>query len=181
MIVDLNGTQIETTSALLDATDRDFTLGDGVFEIIRVRGGIPKRLDAHLTRMRNGAKTLTMTMPTTDNGIAKRIDGVVAANDLSDAAIRVTLSRGPGAEGLLPPDPIIPTLLITAVPLLPLPRAVRAIIAQSTRRDEQSPLSWIKSLSYLDNGDALQEAAAYGMEEAWHGGSAPVEHTGPIG
>ncbi|MDG2319897.1 MAG: aminotransferase class IV [Rhodospirillaceae bacterium] len=166
MIVDLNGKQIESEAARLDPSDRGFTLGDGLFETIRVKSGKPKRLEAHLARLRAGAKVLAMTVPTTDKGIAKRVDSVVSANGLTDAAVRLTLSRGPGARGLLPPEADAPTLLITATPLPPPPEAARAIIAYSTRRNEQSPLAKIKSLSYLDNIIARQEAAGYGANEA---------------
>ncbi len=114
--------------------------------------------------MRDGAKTLALTVPTTDGDIAKRIDGIVAANDLIDAAVRITLSRGPGPGGLGPSDPETPALLISAAPLPPL-EPVRAIIATSTQRNEQSPLSRIKSLSNLDNVNARQEAATYGVDD----------------
>lgn len=35
----------------LDPRDRGFTLGDGLFETLRVRGGAVQRLSAHLARL----------------------------------------------------------------------------------------------------------------------------------
>lgn len=166
MIVDLNGKLQDSEEVRIDPTDRGFTLGDGIFETLRIKNGKPKRLDAHLARMRHGAKTLAITMPTTDAGIAKRIDAVLAANDLTDATVRMTLSRGVGARGLLPPETEAPVLLITAGPLPPPVDSVRAIIAFSIRRNEHSPLARIKSISYLDNVIARQEAAGYGADDA---------------
>lgn len=166
MIIDLNGTLTEDTDARVDPSDRGLTLGDGVFETIRVRNKQPDRFDAHMARLRDGAKTLGIPMPTTDSGIASRIAGVTEANALEDAAVRVTLTRGSGPRGLLPPDPAFPTLLISAGPLPPPSPAVRAIIAATTRRNEYSPLSRIKSISYLDNVIARHEAAPYGVDDA---------------
>ncbi|MEQ8508100.1 MAG: aminotransferase class IV [Rhodospirillaceae bacterium] len=166
MIIDLNGTLQNADSARIDPADRGFTLGDGVFETIRVRGGKPNRIEAHLARLREGAGTLGITMPTPDVGIVKRLAGVLEANDLSDAVVRLTLSQGPGPRGLLPPDPGFPTLMISAAPLPPPGGPVTAIIALTTRRNEHSPLSRIKSLSYLDSVIARREAESYGADDA---------------
>ena len=46
----LNGTIVEQDAARIDPADRGFTLGDGVFETIAVRKGVPRRLPAHISR-----------------------------------------------------------------------------------------------------------------------------------
>lgn len=166
MIIDLNGTLTEDADARLDPADRGFTLGDGVFETIRVRHGQPDRFEAHMARLRDGAKTLGITMPTTDVRIGTRIEAIVEANTLENAAVRLTLSRGVGPRGLIPPDPAFPTMIISAGPLPPPGPPVKAIIAATTRRNEHSPLSRIKSISYLDSVLARREAEPYGADDA---------------
>ncbi|MDG2242432.1 MAG: aminotransferase class IV [Rhodospirillaceae bacterium] len=166
MIIDLNGTQIDTDEARIDPTDRGLTLGDGVFETIRVRNEKPDRFNAHMTRLREGAKVLGIEMPTTDVGIETRLTNALKANDLKDSVVRVTLSHGPGPRGLLPPDPPFPTLIISATPMPDAAGPVRAIIAMTTRRNEHSVTSRIKSLSYLDNVIARREAAEYHADDA---------------
>ena len=42
----------------LDPRDRGFTLGDGLFETMRVRGGVVQRLTRHLARLRAGAAVI---------------------------------------------------------------------------------------------------------------------------
>jgi len=166
MIYDLNGALRESHEVRIDPADRGFTLGDGVFETLRIKDGTVRRMEAHLARLRQGAKTLAITMLPTDTVIAKRINTVIAANSLKNAAVQLTLSRGIGAPGLLPSEPEAPVLLITAA-ILPQPlESVRAIIALSTRRNEYSPLARIKSISYLDSVIARQEAANYGADDA---------------
>jgi branched-chain amino acid aminotransferase len=166
MIIDLNGTLTEADEARLDPADRGYTLGDGVFETIRVRHGKPDRLDAHLARLRHGAGVLGIPVPATDTGLGERIAAVVKGNDLTSAAVRITLSRGPGPRGLLPPETARPTLMISAAPLSPPADSVRAIISLKVRRNEFSPSARIKCLSYLDNVIARREAAEYGADEA---------------
>src|SRR5262249_38735570 len=61
---------------------------------------------------------------------------------------------------------ITPTLLISTAGWPGSPPPARCVIATVTRRNQRSPLARIKSLSYLDNILALQEAAARGANEA---------------
>src|SRR5690606_9429576 len=91
-------------AARIDAADRGFTLGDGVFETLRAYDGRPFRLDAHLARLAAGAETLGFAPPLPPARIAAAVAETLAANRLEsgDAAIRITLSRGTGARGLLP-------------------------------------------------------------------------------
>ena len=161
----LNGRLLEDGTAAIDPGDRGFTLGDGLFETIRASGGSACHLDRHFARLRRGAAVLDLPVPWADEAIAEAIAEVLAANRLTDAAIRVTLSRGPGARGVPPPAQPTPTLLITAAAAAPAGPAV-AIIATVTRRNQASPLSQIKSLNYLDNILARLEAARLGANEA---------------
>ncbi len=50
--------------------------------------------------------------------------------------------------------------------MAPPPPPARLIIARVTRRNEFSPLAGVKSLNYLDNILARQEAAARGVDDA---------------
>lgn len=162
----LNGALLDPSLARIDPADRGFTLGDGVFETIAVLAGIPRFLDQHLTRLRNGADLLGIRVPYDDKEIAAAITALLSARGLTGAALRITLSHGPGARGLAPPDPARPTLMITAAPLPPPLPPARAIIARTTCRNQHSPLARIKSLNYLDNILARREATARGGDEA---------------
>jgi branched-chain amino acid aminotransferase len=98
--------------------------------------------------------------------IATAITDLLGANGLSDAGVRLTLTRGPGPRGLAPPPETTPTLLIAAFALPPPAQPVRATIAQGTRRNERSPLSRTKALGYLDAILALREANERQADEA---------------
>jgi branched-chain amino acid aminotransferase len=152
--------------ARIDPADRGFTLGDGVFETIRAVGGVPAHVARHFVRMRNGAGVLGIAVPFGDDTLFDALCSVLRENGLADAAVRLTLTRGPAPRGVLSVGDGRPTVLISAGPLPgPLPPA-RVIVAKRTRRNEFSPLSRIKSLNYLDGILARQEAAEAGADDA---------------
>lgn len=165
-VVWLDGGLVEAARARIDPADRGFLLADGLFETIRVRDGLPERLDAHLARLRAGAGVLGLPIPATDDALASAMAEVAAANALPEAALRLTLTRGPGPRGLVPPADPRPTLLIAAAPPPPPSPPARVVVAATTRRNERSPLSRLKTLNYLDAVLARREAAARGADDA---------------
>jgi len=166
MTVYLNGRLIAAIAARIDPTDRGFTLGDGLFESIAVRGGQVRRLAQHLDRLQSGIKILGLTLPAAAEELSNALEQVRAANDVKDGVLRLTLSRGAALRGLLPAACAEPTLLITVdasvIDLSP----ITAITATVTRRNEHSPLAQIKTINYLDNILARREAAEKGADEA---------------
>jgi branched-chain amino acid aminotransferase len=165
-VVWLNGQLLPASAARIDPADRGFTLGDGLFETIRAADGNPAHAARHFARMRNGAAILGIPVPYGDNELDAALRAVLHANALNDAALRMTLTRGPAARGVLPPAAPQPTLLISAGSLPASPFAARVIVAQRTRRNESSRLSQIKSLNYLDGIMARQEAFEAGADDA---------------
>jgi branched-chain amino acid aminotransferase len=162
----LNGDLVEAGAARIDPSDRGFLLGDGLFETVRACGGKVPMLARHLARLRDAAAVLDLPLPLDDDAIAATCDALLLANGLRDAALRLTLTRGPGPRGLMPPTAPSPTLLIAAFPLPPAPPPARLAVARRTRRNERSPVSRLKALGYLDNLLALQEARAADADEA---------------
>ncbi len=162
----LNGALCPASHARISPDDRGFTLGDGIFETLRAAGGAPRHAALHLARLRAGAAALGLGPPPDDARLHAAIAALLSANTLRDATLRITLTRGAGPRGLLPPPTPGATLLITATPFAAAAPQVSAIICQSTRRNEFSPLSRIKSLNYLDSVIARREADARGAEDA---------------
>lgn len=166
MMIHLNGRLMPAEQARVTVGDRGFTLGDGLFETILVKNGMPLRLGAHWRRLEDGAGLLRLPLPLTRAGAEAAMTELLQANDLQDAALRLTISRGPGQRGLLPPHPCVPTVAITAGPLPPVPGPARLVVADSVRRNLHSPLARIKALSYLDNVLARMEAEERGADDA---------------
>lgn len=167
MTVWLNGALVAADAARIDPTDRGLLLGDGLFETVRAHGSAAPLLGRHLVRLRRSAGTLDLPVPWTDAALTEATRTLLAANGLAGGgALRLTLTRGPGPRGLLPPVRTTPTLLIAAFPPGPAPPPARVALAGCTRRNERSPLSRLKALGYLDNLLALREARAAGADEA---------------
>ncbi len=163
----LNGDFVAADKPALLAHDRGLTLGDGLFETIAVKAGVPLRLDAHLKRLRDGADFLGLPVPAGDQVLHDAILGLLGANGLEgEAAVRLTLTAGPGPRGLPRPEVPAPTLMLAAGRIPAEAPPARMIIARSTCRNERSPLSRLKTLNYLDSIIARREAAARGADDA---------------
>ncbi|WP_298223307.1 aminotransferase class IV [Acidocella sp.] len=151
--------------ASIPVKDRGFTLGDGLFETLNLQGGAPQDVPAHFDRLATGAAVLRLPLPFNAAGMGEILAKTAAANGLTDGGLRLTLTRGSGPRGLLPPRPTNPTVLITAFATAPA-QGVRAIIARIIAHDEASPLCRLKTLNYLPNILARLEAQERGAEEA---------------
>jgi branched-chain amino acid aminotransferase len=164
----LNGDLVPGKKPCISAFDRGFTLGDGIFETIRAHGVRSLWLDDHLVRLRQGAEVLGIRVPLSDTAIAEGLANLLKASNYKESAVRLTLSRGTSERrGLWPPGlSSTPTFLATVAELPTAQPSLRLVIARSTRRNEHSPLSRIKSLNYGDNLIARREAVARRMDDA---------------
>jgi len=169
-IIYLNGDLIPSSEAKLSPFNHGFLYGYGLFETMRSYGGSIFRLDRHLSRLHDGAKTLGIARELTNFDLEKACYDVLKANNLSDARLRLTVTAG---EGDIIPNPDTCsgiTVFIVARKLIPPPaesyqRGYKTIMS-SYRRNSQSPLSRLKSTSYVENVLARQEARAAGVDEA---------------
>ncbi len=164
MKIYLNGEIIDENKTCIDPTDRGLLFGDGLFETFSVKTRKARRIDRHLSRLKHGCEIIKLAFP---RDIEQAIVEIIAANSIINGSVRLTLTRGPGPRGVLPKLNLQPTIMISATEsATPAPKFVKAIIAESTRRNEFSPLSQCKCLNYLDNIIARQEAEARGADEA---------------
>ena len=162
----LDGRLQAASVARVCPADRGFTLADGVFETILVRAAQPAHLARHLRRLHDAANRLGLAVPAGDAAIAAAVAATCAANAVSDGSARLTLTRGPAPRGLAPPEHPAPTLLVTVATGTAPEHALAVVTAQTTRRNEFSPLSAIKSLNYGDSLLARTEAVGRGADEA---------------
>ncbi|MEZ5893226.1 MAG: aminotransferase class IV, partial [Parvularculaceae bacterium] len=165
----LNGQFREDTIAI-DVADRGFLLGDGVFETLLLKYGEPVFLAAHLRRMRAGAAALRIDIQLDDNDMLAAIRELARRNNIVEGAgwARLTLSRGVGPRGLAIADGAwAATLLMTANSYEP-PMTTKPakLMVCNHRRNEHSVASHWKTLNYLDNILARDEALAAKADEA---------------
>lgn len=166
MLFSLNGELYPAGTSALTPDDRGLTLGDGAFETIAVRGRRPMRLAAHLDRLAEALAVLAIEPAPARDALESSVTAVIEANALVEGVVRLMVTRGPAPQGLKVPDPCRPSVVATAKAGLPPGDPVHAIVATRVRRNEHSPLTGIKSLSYADNVLARMEAAAAGADDA---------------
>lgn len=94
--------------------DRGFRFGDGAFETIAVYQGVAYQWELHMKRLQAGLHALDIPAETRSLDIAAQ--KLLSKNGLTDATLRICISRGSGSEGYLPSGPTYPTVLIEALP-----------------------------------------------------------------
>jgi branched-chain amino acid aminotransferase len=161
-----DGAILSAAEPAIAADDRGFLLGDGLFETVKALAGRPLRWTRHMARLRAGAALLELPLAWTDEALLEAATALLARNGLADAVLRLTLTRGPGERGLLPPTAPRPTTLLTTAPLPAPAGATRAILAETVRRNEHSILARVKSLNYLEGVVARMEARRRGADDA---------------
>lgn len=170
MQVWMNGSFRDLDEASIPVTDRGFLLGDGFFETMRAHEGKIAWIDAHMERLDYHAEQIEFPvdlLPATDE-VANVVSTLFEQIHRKDAVVRLTVSRGSGERGLLPPADPDPTILITVSPFEPVEPAVgmKLFTSQKVRRNAHSVAGGIKSINYLDNIAAKQEAQSYGGDDA---------------
>lgn len=166
----INGEPCHEDQRGVSVRDRGFTLGDGVFETMRLRGGRVFRLPAHRARLARGLAALAIPEPAM---LDRWIAAAVSTSNSSmggDAAMRVTVTRGVGAPGLAPPRDVRPTVVVTVgVPPRVDPevyqRGLGSVVAQG-RRNERAQTAGLKTTAYAEGVMALLEARRAGEDEA---------------
>jgi branched-chain amino acid aminotransferase len=167
----LNGEFVEKKDAKISVYDHGFLYGDGVFEGIRVYEGNVFRLQEHLDRLYNSAKSIMLSIPHTKEEMKKLVVKTLQKNQLSNAYIRLVISRGVGNLGLDPSSCSTPQVIIIAEELALFPKELYKsgldIITVATRRNRPDVLSpKVKSLNYLNNILVKIEASLAGVSEA---------------
>nr|WP_299236096.1 aminotransferase class IV [Natronomonas sp.] len=107
----VDGELIDRGEATVSVDDRGFRYGDGAFETCRVYGGRVFLWDRHRSRLRRTCEALGMADAVPED-IDDRIDETLAANGLSEAYLRVSVTRGVQPGKLTPDERVDPTVVV---------------------------------------------------------------------
>lgn len=118
----LSGEFVNKNEAVVSVYDHGFLYGDGVFEGIRVYEGNIFKLDEHLNRLYDSAKSIMLQMPYEKEEMKEIIAETVRKNELETAYIRVVVSRGMGNLGLDPSSCSNPRVVVIAEALALFPK-----------------------------------------------------------
>ncbi len=167
----INGQFYPKADAKISVYDHGLLYGDGVFEGMRAYSGNVFRLAAHLDRLYESAKAIMLTIPMSREEMADAVRETLKHNSLSDAYIRLVVTRGAGSLGIDPTRTSNPQVIIIADHIELYPKELYEngleIITAATIRNHPAALSpRIKSLNYLNNVMAKLEGKRAGCLEA---------------
>jgi len=169
-VIFLNGEFVARDSARVSVFDHGYLYGDGIFEGIRAYNGRVFRLDEHLDRLYESARTIMLQIPLTKVQMREAVLETLRRNGLRDGYIRLVISRGPGDLGLDPRKCPQATVVVIAENIQlysqeAYTRGLRAITT-TTRKIRPDMLSpQVKSLNYLGNILARIEVNQAGADE----------------
>jgi len=171
MIIYFDGKFVDKEEAKVSVFDHGFLYGDGVFEGIRAYNGRVFKLKEHIDRLYESAKAILLNVEISRREMMDIVVETVRKNKLSDAYIRLVISRGVGDLGLDPRKCPKPTIVCIAGNITLYPQSMyengMEVITAATRRNSADALSpRIKSLNYLNNIMAKIEANRAGVLEA---------------
>lgn len=167
MWIFVNDRFVPKEEATVSVFDHGFLYGDGIYETLRAYGGRIFMLDQHLARLRRSGKLIGLEIPLPEKDWPALLQESLQRNGLTDAYLRITISRGEGEIGLDPNLCPRPTIVIIAKPFVPYPPHLYeegvSLITVRTRRNPAAALPpQIKSLNFLNNILAKQEALRAG-------------------
>jgi branched-chain amino acid aminotransferase len=158
----VDGTLHEPGRPVLRADDHGITVGDGVFETMKVVDGTPFALDRHLRRLQVSAEGLGLPVPL--DVVRTGIEAVLHAEPLRSCRLRVTITGGPGPFGTDRGEHQ-PTVIVSTSPLSHWPETADVAVVPWTR-NERAATAGMKTTSYADNVIALRYAHEQGAAEA---------------
>jgi 4-amino-4-deoxychorismate lyase len=151
---------LDPDAPVLHADDGGVLRGRAVFETIRVYGGSPFRLGAHLDRLAASAARIGLP-PVDANGLSRAVEQALEAGGAPDAVLRLLWTPGREGEGTPTGLALVSTLpqghdelRERGIRLAVVPWAPGALIAGT------------KSTSYAENIAAQDEAARRAADDA---------------
>lgn len=171
MIIYIDGKYLSGEEARISVFDHGFLYGDGVFEGIRAYNGRVFRLQEHLDRLYDSARTIDLKVPISKDEMAEVILETLRRNKLKNGYIRPLVSRGVGDLGLDPRKCPKASVIVIAVEWGAMygdlyDKGLKAITVSVRRNPADALPPNVKSLNYLNNILAKIEANYKGGDEA---------------
>jgi branched-chain amino acid aminotransferase len=168
--IHVNGQLIPYDEAHITAGDAGILHGAGLFETMRAKAGNVVRLREHLARLVRSAETLSIPFSLGEVQLKEMIADLLEANSLTDARLRLTITRG-DLHAATPQDPTPPvTFILSAAAFQPYPASLyekgMTVVLSPSKQNPENPLTGHKSTSYFDRLLALREAQKLQAGEA---------------
>lgn len=166
----IDGKFYSEANAKVSVFDHGLLYGDGIFEGIRFYNGRVFRLEEHLQRLWDSARSICLEIPGSRREMTEAVLETIRQNDLRDGYIRLLVTRGKGNLGLNPAQCEHPSVIIIVTTIALYSQEVYqkglTVVTCATRRTSPGALNpAVKSLNYLNNVMARIEASLAGADE----------------
>ncbi|PYM03923.1 MAG: branched-chain amino acid aminotransferase [Verrucomicrobia bacterium] len=167
----VDGEFVPEEDAKVSVFDHGLLYGDGIFEGIRFYNGRVFRLEEHLDRLWDSARSICLDLPMSRSEMTEAVLETIRKNDLRDGYIRLIVTRGVGNLGLNPTQCKRPSVIIIATTIALYSKEMYqnglTVVTVATRRTGPGALNpAVKSLNYLNNVMARIEANLAEADEA---------------
>ena len=163
----VNGAFLPLAQATVPVEDRGFQFGDGVYELLRVYGGVPFRSAEHLARLARSARALDIVLPFDTARWTAVVTEAVERSGYPESKVYIQVTRGVAPRDHTYSTGLAPTAVITVRAMSP---PAEALYTEGTDVVLVPDLRWdrcdIKSISLLANVLAKQQARKAGAFEA---------------
>ncbi|MET9727227.1 aminotransferase class IV [Streptomyces zaomyceticus] len=159
----VNGGLHEAETALVSVLDHGLTVGDGIFETVKVERGETFALTLHLERLTRSARGLGLPDPDLDE-VRRACAAVVGTNPMELGRLRITYTGGLSPLGSERGD--AGASLVVALGETGRRADSTAVITVPWTRNERGALTGLKTTSYAENVVALARARERGASEA---------------
>ncbi|MGN6370671.1 MAG: aminotransferase class IV [Phycisphaerae bacterium] len=168
--INVNGQILPVEEAAVSPSDAGLLHGAGLFETMRVQNGKVFRGRQHIERLMASAQVLGIPVSLTAGQLQEMATDLCEVNHLTDARLRLTITRGDLQEATAD-NPVPPvTLILSAADFQPYAPAMyekgMTVIVSRYKQNPDSPLNGHKTTSYFDRLLALKEAQEMKANEA---------------
>ncbi|MEF8756804.1 MAG: aminotransferase class IV [Halobacteriales archaeon] len=108
----VDGDLVPADEATVSVRDRGFMYGDAAFETLRAYGGSVFEWEAHADRLRRTCDAIGLDHGLPDDDLRERVRETLAANDLDDAYVKLSITRGVQPGKLSPGAAVDPTVVV---------------------------------------------------------------------
>src|ERR1700740_1384564 len=151
-VIYIDGNFYSEDDAKISVFDHGLLYGDGIFEGIRFYNGRVSRLEEHLDRLWDSARSICLQVPISQRAMTEALLETIRQNGLRDGYIRLVVTRGVGNLGLNPEQCKKPSVIIITAQIALYPESVYrnglSLVTCATRRTNPSALNpAVKSLN----------------------------------
>ena len=160
----IDGAYVQAQEAVLPVSDLAILRGYGVFDFMRTYGGRPFHLDAHITRLHNSARLISLSCPWDHQQIREIVAQTLLQNDYAESNIRLLITGGDSGDSITPGEKPRLVVMVTSVKQFPAAwyeEGVKVITTDITRY-----IPGAKSIDYIRAILALNNATASGAVES---------------